>query len=73
MVTSAAAAPACPTASDGVQLSSNSVIVETMDLAGGTSDYTLTLKGKFANDPTPATPLRRSFAQEVQVRSAVVQ
>lgn len=73
MVTSPTTAPACPTASDGVQLSSDSVIVETMDLAGGSSDYTLTLKGKFANDPTPATPLRRSFAQEVQVKSALVQ
>lgn len=73
LVSSTAAAPACPTASTGVQLSSDSVIVETMALAGGTSDYTLTLKGKFANDPSSTSPLERSFAQEVQVRSAAVQ
>lgn len=70
--------PACPTASDGVQLSSNSIAIESVvftptGASVDTNDYTLTIKGKFANDPSATSPLERTITQEVQVRSAAVQ
>ena len=70
--TATAATPACPTASD-TQLSSDAIKINSFTVTGSaTSDaYTIRVTGQFANDPS-ATPLIRSFSQEVRIRSAAV-
>jgi prepilin-type N-terminal cleavage/methylation domain-containing protein len=80
MDTSTSAMPACPTASTGVQLSSDSIAITSVSFTpatgvaeANTNDYTLTLIGKFSNDPSLTSPLKRTITQEVQVKSAAVQ
>lgn len=73
LLTSTTAAPACPTSTTGTQLSSDAVKINSFTVtAAATGDaYTIQLTGQFANDPS-ATPLIRSFSQEVRIRSAAV-
>jgi prepilin-type N-terminal cleavage/methylation domain-containing protein len=74
----ATAPPACPTTSTPTQLNSNSIQIESMvftptGASVTNNDYTLTIKGKFSNDPSATSPLERTIVQEVQVKSAAVQ
>jgi Tfp pilus assembly protein PilW len=66
-----ASLPACPTASTGTQLSSDSLTISTFDVTADGDKYTVRLGGQFTNDPDPA-PLIRYITQEVRIRSAAV-
>jgi Tfp pilus assembly protein PilW len=71
--TTSATAPACPTSATGTILSSNIITINSMTItAQNDNEYTISLAGKFSNDPS-SSPLVRNFNQEVRIRSAVVQ
>lgn len=64
--------PACPPAANDIQLSSDAIKINSFTITAASGDaYTISLAGQFANDPS-ATPLVRTFSQEVRIRSAAV-
>lgn len=70
---STSATPACPSATGGIQLSSDAVTITGLTFTALNSDgYTIRLTGRFTNDPSSTNPLVRSITQEVRVRSAAV-
>lgn len=72
IASSTTAMPACPAATDGVQLSSDLVTVTGLTITAVNADaYSIRLAGRFTND-AGATPLTRWITQEVRIRSAVV-
>jgi Tfp pilus assembly protein PilW len=74
IASSAIAIPACPTATTGVQVSSDTITITGLNFTALTTPadgYTVQLTGRFTNDPS-ATPLTRSITQEVRIRSAAV-
>jgi Tfp pilus assembly protein PilW len=73
LASSTSAIPACPTTTTGTVLSSNIVTINSMTItAQNDNEYTISLAGKFSNDPS-SSPLVRNFTQEVRIRSAAVQ
>lgn len=67
-------APACPMSSTDIQLSSDTVRINSFSITKSTTiadSYTISLTGRFANDPS-STPLIRSFSQIVRIRSVAV-
>lgn len=71
IATSGTAIPACPTASTGMQLSSDALVIQTFNVKAVNDGYTIRIEGSFADDSASA-PLVRKISQEVRIRSAAV-
>lgn len=72
LLTSTSAVPACPTASTGTQLSSDTVTITSLTFTADATNadkYTISVKGKFNDDPTG---LVRSISQVVRIRSTAI-